>query len=136
MGELTNGEQTSSKQALVRYFRREHRQRFDEDPQLYRRAAAAILQLKKEDPKDWALWWALIEWLDDDHAEWMSHCAPIRCPTSGHELDVRILVSGPQYVDPQRRQDGKARDRTDLVRDQVRELYEAAFEPLDQLSAL
>lgn len=136
MGELTNGEQTSSKRALVRYFRREHSKRFDDDPQLYRRAAAGILQLKKEEPKDWALWWALVEWLDDDHAEWMSHCAPIRCPTTGHELDTRISVGGRQYVDPQRKQDGEARDRTELVRDRVRELYEAAFEPLDELTAL
>lgn len=136
MGELSNGEQKSSKQALVRYFRRKHRERFDEDPQLYRRAAAAIFQLKKEDPKDWALWWALVEWLDDTHSEWMSHCAPIRCPTTGHELNIRSSVSGPQYVDPQRKQEGKARDRTPLVRDHVRELYDAAFEPLEELTVL
>jgi len=125
-GELTNGEEVSSRQALLRRFRdRAQAHRDDVDGNLVRRAALGLQRLKQHDPKDWAAWFALAEWLGGAESVWMRSEAPIRDPVTGRELQARSSVSGPQYID---RVDG-AVDKTDAVRERVAELYVVAFEP-------
>ncbi|UIP00349.1 hypothetical protein Hbl1158_02970 [Halobaculum sp. CBA1158] len=124
-GELTNGEEVSSRKALLRRFRdRAQAHRDDVDGDLVRRAALGLQKIKQHDPKDWAAWFALAEWLGGAEAVWMRTEAPVRDPATGRELEIRGSVSGPQYID----RVGGASDRSEAVREHVAELYVVAFD--------
>lgn len=133
-GELTNGELTSSRKALLRRFRdRAKAHRESVEPELVRKAALGLQKLKRDDVMDWAAWFALAEWLGHPESDWMQFEAPIRDPVSGRELHTQPSVSGPQYVD---RTDGRS-DKTGDVRDHVREVFERSFdESLEELTVL
>jgi hypothetical protein len=102
-GELTNGEQVSSYEALVRRYRRRYAARHDHDPSDDHVWAVArwIRALKQEDPKDWALWFALAERVRaaGDDAGWMQSEAPVRDPATGPETESsRIPVPIPDVL--------------------------------------
>ncbi|QHS17912.1 hypothetical protein GWK26_12560 [haloarchaeon 3A1-DGR] len=120
-GELTNGERVSSKRALIRRWRRLAP---DVDDAIVRQAAAGIVQLKQQDVDDWALWFALAEWLGDPHRSWMRPHAPIRDPATGRQLFIEHAGHRLKFED--RGVEGRA-DRTETVREHVADVYETAF---------
>ncbi|MFW5867296.1 MAG: hypothetical protein ACOCX2_05740, partial [Armatimonadota bacterium] len=80
-GELTNGQLVSNgSRPLLRYFRRSHARHFDsEHDDLTRSAARAIQLLRKHDPWDCWLWYALAEYLTRQgfEVQWMlDHVEP------------------------------------------------------------
>ena len=136
-GELTNGRLVSNgSKALLGYFRRTHQEHAAEDVGLYRRAAVAIQSLRKQDPWDCWLWYALAERLhrEEFDIEWMLGHADARCPRCGSQLKWEPAASGYPFA---RCASSCSRDRecTIEITDTILELYNAVFdEPIDRLT--
>lgn len=134
-GELTNGQLVSNgSRALLGYFRRMHgRHHDDEDVHQVRAASAAIQRLRKEDPWDCWLWYALCEHLDREghDVEWMlGHADPL-CPYCASRTKIVHSMTGYPNVKCASHCRHK-NDVTIAVVERVLDLYNAAFdEPID-----
>lgn len=142
-GELTNGELVSngSRALLGRFRDLQERHRDEEDAALTRAAAAAIQKLRKQDPWDCWLWYALAEHLDrrddvDADVEWMLGHVDPRCPFCTSRTKIEHSVTGYPNV----KCAAHCRHRNDVtvaVVDQILELYNASFEePIDEVGLL
>ena len=99
-GELTNGAISSSKRALLNYFRRCHQRHHDADQRLYRKASLGLTRLKRAangiESWDVHVWYALGEWLSETgyDVEWMrTHVEP-RCPHCAGRLKYEAFPGG------------------------------------------
>lgn len=144
---MTNGELVSSADGLLGYFRRVHRDvRSEPDPALDRAAALAIKRVRgaessQGDPVgehalDCMVWYAVAERLarKGHWTAWMLDQTIPRCPRCRSALKFRPGVDGLEGVcasSPSRH--GSV---DEAIREHVRELYGAAFEPVAELRLL
>lgn len=138
-GELTNGELVArDPTALLTYFKRCHRKHHDDpDPSLYQTAWSGIQGLRKADPWDCWLWYALAEYLhrQDYDTGWMLAHAEARCPRCSSRLRYEDSVFGfPNMICASSCSGGDS-DRTIEVRDRIEAVYEAAFGEIDGFEA-
>lgn len=134
VGELTNGEVRSTRQALVTYFRRTHRRHCEFDAELYRRAALAISRLKRaatgEQTADRYVWYALQHRFDElgYDVEWMHAHAGLRCPGCHGRLKFDDDHDGVVHAECGTNCDGTTSDQMARIRETVASLYTAAFD--------
>lgn len=142
-GELTNGQLVSNgSRALLGNFRRMHARHHDqENAALVRKASRAIQRLRKHDPWDCWLWYALAEHLDrrddvDVDVTWMLGHVDPRCPHCSSRTKLEPSATGYPNVKCASHCQHK-NDVTIVVVERILDCYNAAFdEPIDRVGLL
>ena len=137
-GELSNGKLVSeTPTALVRYFKRMHQRRHAyDDPELYQAVALAVKRLRKHDPWDCWLWYALAEHLHraGHDVKWMLDHAEARCPRCSSQLKHEPSASGYARAICASSCGADSKDRTIEIVDRILDLYAETFEEIDRIT--
>lgn len=139
-GELTNGELVSrSPQALLRRFKDCHQRHHEPDPVLYREAWEAIQDLRSDEdtptPWDCWVWYCLAEYLSREgyDADWMLSHVEARCPRCSSQLQYEASATGYDYARCATNCGTDSSKRTPEIIEQLLELYERTFGPIDRV---